>query len=53
MAHVALAWLLSKETINSPIIGARTVNQLQEIIGATELTLSSDEIATLDKVTDE
>jgi aryl-alcohol dehydrogenase-like predicted oxidoreductase len=51
MAHIALAWLLSKETIASPIIGARTVDQLQEIIGATDLTLSTDEIDTLDKAT--
>ncbi len=52
VAHVALAWQLSKPAITAPIIGARTVAQLQEVVGATELTLSADEIAKLDAATD-
>lgn len=52
VAHVALAWQLSKPAITAPIIGARTVAQLQEVVGATELVLSADEIARLDTATD-
>lgn len=52
VAHVALAWQLSKPAITAPIIGARTVAQLQEVVGATELVLSADEIARLDAATD-
>ncbi len=51
VAHVALAWLMSKPAITAPIIGARTVAQLQEVVGATELTLSADEVAQLDAAT--
>jgi aryl-alcohol dehydrogenase-like predicted oxidoreductase len=51
MAHVALAWMLAKETIHSPIIGARTVAQLQDVIGATDLQLSSSEVQMLDTLT--
>lgn len=48
-AHVALAWLLAKPSVDSPIIGARTVAQLDELIGATELKLSLEEIERLDE----
>ncbi len=49
-AQVALAWLLGKPGITSAIIGARTDEQLQDNLGAAELTLSADEQAALDKV---
>lgn len=48
VAHVALGWLLAKPTITSPIIGARTVAQLQEVAGATDLTLTPEEVTALD-----
>ena len=51
MAHVALAWLLARPGMTSPIIGARTVDQLQQVVGATDLKLSADEIAALDEGT--
>lgn len=52
VAQVALAWILAKETITSPIIGARTVTQLEEVVGAADLTLTESEIQTLDEVSD-
>ncbi|NOK86210.1 MAG: aldo/keto reductase [Chloroflexi bacterium AL-W] len=52
MAHVALAWMMAKETIHSPIIGARTVSQLQEVIGATELRLTPAEVQRLDDLSE-
>lgn len=52
VAHVALAWLLAKPAITAPIIGARTVQQLEEVVGATELTLTTEEVAALDAATE-
>ena len=52
MAHVALAWQLAQDVITSPIIGARTVSQLQELVGAVDLKLSAEEIAALNRVTE-
>ena len=50
VARVALAWLLAKPWVSSVIIGAKTAEQLADNIAATELTLSADEMAELDKV---
>jgi aryl-alcohol dehydrogenase-like predicted oxidoreductase len=50
VARVALAWLLAKPHVSSVIIGAKTSEQLIDNIAATELHLSPDEIASLDKV---
>lgn len=49
-AHVALGWMLANPVITSPIIGARTVAQLAEVLGAVEVTLSEDERQRLDVV---
>lgn len=51
-ARVALAWMLARPAITSPIIGARTVAQLHEVAGADEITLSADEIARLTTASD-
>ncbi|MDX2163174.1 MAG: aldo/keto reductase [bacterium] len=49
-AQVALAWLLARPSVTAPIIGARTVAQLDEVVGAGDVTLSADEIAALTQV---
>jgi aryl-alcohol dehydrogenase-like predicted oxidoreductase len=46
--QVALAWLLAQPAIASPIIGANTVEQLRDSLGATEVHLSSEELQRLD-----
>jgi aryl-alcohol dehydrogenase-like predicted oxidoreductase len=46
--RVALAWLLSRPTISSIVIGARNVTQLRDNLAATEVKLSPDQIAKLD-----
>lgn len=48
--QVALAWLLSKPVITAPIASATTVEQLNELLGAVELTLAPEEISALDAV---
>jgi aryl-alcohol dehydrogenase-like predicted oxidoreductase len=51
VSQIALAWQLANPSITSPIIGARTVEQLEEVLGATEVTLSAEDITQIDKVT--
>jgi aryl-alcohol dehydrogenase-like predicted oxidoreductase len=48
IAEVALAWLLGTEGITASIIGPRTLEQLDGLLGATELTLSAAERARLE-----
>jgi aryl-alcohol dehydrogenase-like predicted oxidoreductase len=48
IAQMALGWQLSQPVITSPIIGARTLQQLEENLGALGLRLSADEMARLD-----
>lgn len=47
-AQVALAWLLSKPGVVAPIIGASREEQLQELIEAVDVTLTSEEMAELE-----
>jgi aryl-alcohol dehydrogenase-like predicted oxidoreductase len=51
VAQIALAWMLAKPAITAPIIGARSVDQLNELIGAPDVKLSADEIKHLDDAT--
>jgi aryl-alcohol dehydrogenase-like predicted oxidoreductase len=50
VARVALAWLLGRKGVMSVIIGAKTVEQLDDNLAAADLTLTADEIAALDSV---
>lgn len=49
MAQVALAWVLSKSEVSAPIVGASRIGQLDDAIAALQITLTSDEIAALEK----
>ena len=48
-AQVALAWLLSKPGVTAPIVGSTKLAHLQDALAAEELTLSADEVASLEK----
>lgn len=50
ISQVALAWVMSKDFITSPIIGANSVAQLEENLGALDLNLTTDELTQLDEV---
>ncbi|MFC5366074.1 aldo/keto reductase [Salinirubrum litoreum] len=41
--QVSLAWLLHHEQVTAPIIGARTVEQLEENISAAEVSLTAEQ----------
>mgnify|MGYP003575939013 FL=1 len=47
-ATVSLAWLMAQPLITAPIASATSVAQLQELIKATEIKLSADDLAELD-----
>jgi len=51
-AQVALAWLLSRPSVTSILVGASKMSQLQDNLGAVSLVLSADELATLDTLTE-
>jgi aryl-alcohol dehydrogenase-like predicted oxidoreductase len=48
MAQIALAWLRYRPVPVIPIIGARKLSQLQDNLASLELTLSADQLRTLD-----
>ncbi|MFC5449852.1 aldo/keto reductase [Paenibacillus aestuarii] len=47
--HIALAWLLQKEPVSAPIIGATKVSQLEEAVAALSITLTPEDIASLEE----
>ncbi len=49
-AQVALAWTLLNPAVTSPLIGARTLAQLEDNLGALEIDFSVEQIARLDQV---
>ena len=50
VAQIALAWVLANPAVTSVIIGARKMSQLEDNLGAVELTLSEDELTALNEV---
>jgi len=49
-AQIALAWILSKPAVTAPIIGASRAGQLEDLVKAVDVELSSEEIAELETV---
>ena len=52
MAQVALSWLADRPQVSSVILGARTLEQLTENLGAADLHLSPEQTARLDDASD-
>ncbi|MBI3437473.1 MAG: aldo/keto reductase [Proteobacteria bacterium] len=48
-AQVALAWMLTKPGITSPIVGATKPEHLTDAIAATSVSLSSEEVSALEE----
>jgi 1-deoxyxylulose-5-phosphate synthase len=48
-AQVALAWMLAKPVVSSPIIGASKAYQLDDALGALALKLTDDEVKRLEE----
>lgn len=49
-AHVALAWLLHNDVVTAPIIGPRTMEQLEGAVRATEIELDDRAMNRLDEI---
>lgn len=47
--HIALAWLLQKDSITAPIIGATKISHLEGAIGSLAVKLTQEEIAFLEE----
>ena len=47
---VALAWLLANPLVTAPIIGVRTLEQLEKSLKAVEVTLTEDVLKKLDEI---
>ncbi|HLU59129.1 MAG TPA: aldo/keto reductase [Pseudonocardia sp.] len=48
LAQVALAWLLHKEAVSAPIVGATKPGHVEDAVAAVDVELSDDEIAALE-----
>ena len=51
ISQVALAWMLADPVITSPIIGATSIEQLNENLGALKMKLSADDLNLLNSMT--
>ena len=51
VARVALAWVQGRPGVTSIIIGARTVEQLDDNLGALDVKLTSEQVRKLDELT--
>jgi aryl-alcohol dehydrogenase-like predicted oxidoreductase len=49
MARVALAWMLGKDAVTAPIVGATKRGQLEDAVAALSLALSEDEVRGLEE----
>jgi aryl-alcohol dehydrogenase-like predicted oxidoreductase len=52
MPQVALSWLVDRPRVTSVILGARTLEQLEDNLGAADLHLDEEETARLDAASD-
>jgi aryl-alcohol dehydrogenase-like predicted oxidoreductase len=50
VANIALAWLLHQDTVTSVIIGAKTLDQLEDNLNAVNIELSGHDLQLLDNV---
>ncbi len=50
VAQIALAWILSNKAVSTIIVGARKLEQLQDNIQATKLTLDTEDLSALNTV---
>jgi aryl-alcohol dehydrogenase-like predicted oxidoreductase len=51
VAQIALAWLLAKPYVTSVLFGASKMSQLEDNLGALNVTLTAEEVAELDAAT--
>lgn len=47
--HIALAWLLQKEPVTAPLVGATKIAHLEDAVGALSVELTEREVAYLEE----
>lgn len=47
--HIALAWLLQKQPVTAPIVGATKISHLDDAVGALSVMLTQEEVAYLEE----
>src|SRR5882672_2749664 len=50
-AQISLAWLLTRPTVSSLLVGAASVKQLEQNLGAADIKLDAEDLAQLDAAT--
>lgn len=48
VARIALSWLLNQQHVTSVIVGAKSIEQLDDNLGAAEVALSAEDLVVLD-----
>lgn len=49
-AQIALAWLLGKHEVHAPVVGVSRVEQLEQLVAATEISLDAADVAHLEEL---
>jgi aryl-alcohol dehydrogenase-like predicted oxidoreductase len=49
VAQIAIAWVLARDPLIVPVVGARTRVRLEEALGALEVTLDADDLAAIER----
>ncbi|MBT6278130.1 MAG: aldo/keto reductase [Chromatiales bacterium] len=49
-AQIAVAWLLSKPGVTAPVVGVSRVEQLDQLVAATEIRLEDDDVRYLEEL---
>jgi 1-deoxyxylulose-5-phosphate synthase len=47
--HIVLAWLLQKQLVTAPIVGATKIKHLEDAVGALSFKLIREEVAYLEE----
>ncbi|RDB29909.1 Versiconal hemiacetal acetate reductase [Hypsizygus marmoreus] len=50
MAQIALAWLMNKEGVTSPVVGTTSLDKLRELIDAVHIKLNDEEMKELEEL---
>ena len=50
VAQVSLAWVAAQPGVTAPIIGPRTMEQLEDNLGALDVELTADDFAAIDRL---
>ena len=49
MAQISMAWVLSKPGVTAPIVGTTSLANLEDLLGALDVTLSEEDVKFLEE----